>query len=236
MADVSGASAQLKQLFDRGGLVKIDGLLEPVHAAAAVAAGADLVGFIFAPARRQVTARTAQTCIAAAREAAAGRAMLAVGVFVDASASEIAEIVGEAGIDAVQLHGTEQPDFLENLAVPAFKALRPQMNSTAAQVTDEIESYRSAAVPPAGFLIDGYSDKASGGTGVRADWDLAAQVGAKYPIILAGGLDPGNVRSAIRHVRPLGVDVSSGVEIDGIKDVARITQFVLAARAAFAEK
>jgi phosphoribosylanthranilate isomerase len=84
-----------------------------------------------------------------------------------------------------------------------------------------------------GILVDGYAEESAGGTGVRADWRLAAEIGATFPIILAGGLDPDNVGAAIRQVRPLGVDVSSGVEIDGVKDASRIEAFIRAARTAF---
>jgi phosphoribosylanthranilate isomerase len=97
----------------------------------------------------------------------------------------------------------------------------------------EIGRYQSAPQPPLGILVDGFAEESAGGTGVRADWRLAAEVGALVPIILAGGLGPDNVGAAIRQVRPLGVDVSSGVEIDGVKDASRIEQFIRAARQAF---
>jgi phosphoribosylanthranilate isomerase len=85
------------------------------------------------------------------------------------------------------------------------------------------------------MLIDGYSDGAPGGTGARADWGRAKEIGAAFPFLLAGGLDPGNVGAAIREVRPLGVDVSSGVEIDGVKAAVRINEFIRTARKAFQE-
>jgi phosphoribosylanthranilate isomerase len=99
----------------------------------------------------------------------------------------------------------------------------------------EIDRYHSSLQPPLGILVDGYSEEFAGGTGARADWRLAAEIGATVPIILAGGLDPDNVGAAIRQVHPLGVDVSSGVEIDGVKDASRIEAFVRAARKAFQE-
>jgi len=116
---------QLSRIIGRGELVKVCGLREPEHAAAAVKAGADLIGFIFAPARRQVSAAVARSCVEAARAAAAGRTVIAVGVFVDASLEHVEAIVEEAGLDAVQLHGVEPPDSIGSLPVPAFKALRP---------------------------------------------------------------------------------------------------------------
>jgi phosphoribosylanthranilate isomerase len=97
----------------------------------------------------------------------------------------------------------------------------------------EIDSYRSSPEPPLGIVIDGYAEESAGGTGARADWRLAAEIASSHPIILAGGLDPDNVGVAIRQVRPLGVDVSSGVEIDGVKDAGRIEAFIRAARTAF---
>jgi len=227
---------QVQQFIDRGALVKICGLREPEHAFAAAAAGADLVGFIFAPARRQVTASAARSCIEAAREAAAGRTLLAVGVFIDAPLSEIEDIAAMAGLDAVQLHGAEPPDLIQHLPVPAIKALRPRPEATAGSVISEINRYVSAATPPVGILVDGYTEHALGGTGARADWAVAAEISAHSPMLLAGGLEPENVRAAIRRVRPQGVDVSSGVEIGGVKDPALITQFIRSARSAFGEE
>ena len=233
MAEIDPNHERLSRLFARGAIVKIDGLREPEHAAAA--AGADLIGFIFAPARRQVTAAVARSCIAAARAASPERPVLAVGVFVDASPSEMAHVALETGVDALQLHGAEPPESLRHLPVPALKALRPRPGTNAAQLMAEINRYHSSLQPPVGILVDGYSEEFAGGTGARADWRLAAEIGASVPIILAGGLDPDNVGAAIRQVHPLGVDVSSGVEIDGVKDASRIEAFIRAARKAFQE-
>jgi phosphoribosylanthranilate isomerase len=224
---------QLSHLFARGKVIKICGLREPEHAAAAAAAGADLIGFVFAPARRQVAAATARSCITAARGAAHGRTVFSVGVFVDAPPSEILQIVQEAGIDALQLHGDEPPDSLRHLPALALKALRPRPGTDAAGVVAEINRYQLSPTPPLGILVDGYSENVAGGTGTSADWRLAKEIGATFPIMLAGGLDPQNVGAAIRQVRPLGVDVSSGVEIDGAKSTARIEEFIRAAQQAF---
>ena len=223
-------------LLERGGFVKIDGLREPDHAAVAASAGADAIGFIFAPARRQVTPDVARRCIEAARQASPDRQIIAVGVFVDADTGEIDAVARETGLDLVQLHGDETPDVVGTLHVPAIKALRPRPGATGATVLAEIERFRSASVPPIAFLIDGFSERGAGGTGARADWNLVASIGRDAGVILAGGLDPENVAAAIGQVRPLGVDVSSGVEIAGVKDAGRITAFVQAARAAFRQQ
>lgn len=214
-------------------LVKIDGLREPEHAAAAAEAGADLIGFIFAPARRQVAPDTAAACIAAARHENPGRTVAAVGVFVNASADEIRRVVAASGVDFVQLHGDEPPGLLADIPVPVFKAFRPRAGGTAAAIQSDMERYSLAPNPPVVFVIDGFAPDASGGTGVRADWNLAAEIAAERTILLGGGLNPDNVGDAIRQVRPRGVDVSSGVEIAGVKDAARIEAFIRAARSAF---
>lgn len=215
------------------GLVKICGLQEPDHARAAVINGADLVGFIFAPSRRQVSPAQAAGCLQAARDAT-DRPFLATGVFVNATADTINRIATETGIDLVQLHGNEPPSLIEALSLPAIKALRPAPDTSPDTVRSTIEIYLQAPKPPIAFLIDGFHPTLPGGSGVRADWSLAAELIADAPIVLAGGLDPANVAEAILAVRPAGVDVSSGVESHGVKDPGKIAAFIRAAKAAFA--
>ncbi len=214
------------------GVVKVCGLREPVHAAAAAAAGADLLGFIFAPARRQITVAVARRCIAAARASAGDRRVVAVGVFVDAAPHEMNAAADVAGLDLLQLHGDEPPAVLGRLNRPIIKALRPRPGTPLAEVDTLADRYRAVANAPIAFLVDGFAVDAAGGAGYRADWDLARVLAGRGPMILAGGLDPGNVVGAIVGVRPLGVDVSSGVETDGAKDVAKIAAFVASARRA----
>lgn len=215
------------------GSVKIDGLREPGQARAAVLGGADLVGFIFAPGRRQVTAAQARACLDEARAAAGARRVLGVGVFVDASAAEMNEVAAAAGLDLLQLHGEEPPDLLGALDRPVLKAFRPPPGASAPEVAAAFGRYRSVANAPVGFLLDGYSARAAGGEGVRADWALGAELARTDPLVLAGGLDPDNVAAAIRSVRPVAVDVSSGVETDGVKDDAKMAAFIEAAKRAF---
>ena len=225
--------ARTFRVLQRGNLVKIDGLRQPEHAAAAAAAGADLIGFIFAPARRRVAPDTARDCVAVARAAARGREILAVGVFVDARPDEIRETCSAADLDLAQLHGAEATQYAADLGVPVIKALRPRPGTHSAEVIAEIDRFNSNLAPPVAFLIDGYSSQAAGGTGARADWALVAEIARARPVFLAGGLDVNNVAEAIRTVRPIGVDVSSGVETDGVKDERLIEAFICAARAGF---
>lgn len=216
------------------GWVKVCGLREPEHAVAAATAGAHLLGFIFAPGRRRVTPEQAAACIHAARETVGGRGVVAVGVFVDAPVAEVNATADAAGLDLIQLHGEEAPESLRALRYPAIKALRPAAGATFPAAAALVDGYRDAAAPPIAFHLEGYSPLAAGGVGVRADWGLAARLAVAYPVVLAGGLDRANVGEAIDAVRPIGVDVSSGVESGGGKDARLIHGFVAAAREGFA--
>jgi phosphoribosylanthranilate isomerase len=231
MESVDTARSRVARRLDQGGLVKICGLRQPEHAAAAVEAGADLIGFIFAQARRFIPPPHARACIEAARSVNAN--VVAVGVFVDATVAEIEAAVETAGVDMVQLHGAEPPELVQSLRKPAIKVFRPTPGAPAVEIAAEIARYSSSGQMRGWFLLDGYSADAAGGTGERADWRLAGQISREIPILLGGGLDPENVAAAIEEVQPAGVDVSSGVEVDGVKDVARMRAFVDRARAAF---
>lgn len=215
------------------GTVKICGVREPSQARAAAAAGADLVGFIFAPARRRVTPEAARLCIEEARAAAGRPGVMAVGVFVDVGAEEINRTVEVAGLDLVQLHGDEPPGLLGELSRPVVKAVRPEAGTPLSEVVELIERYRAVPNAPLTFLVDGYAAGIAGGEGVRADWGLAATLARSYPVVLAGGLTAESVGRAINEVRPIGVDVSSGVERAGEKVARLIGDFVAAAKTGF---
>ncbi len=223
--------------FHRGELVKICGLREPEHAATAAEAGADLLGFIFAQGRRRVTSEQAARCIEAARRVrraiGVDRDLLTVGVFVDAPAAEIVKTVDEAGLDLVQLHGSEMPGFADSLPVPTIKTFKPSPAAAFADTRDVVDTFFSSIRPPVALLIEGYHPAGAGGTGTLADWKAARMLAPRRPTLLAGGLTPDNVGEAIATVHPLGVDVSSGVERDGVKDPHLIAAFVATARHAF---
>ena len=220
----------------RPDIVKICGIRSVEHALVAVDAGAELIGMIFAPARRQVTIETARA-ISDAVHAAAPDVRL-VGVFVDSLAGEINEVARGAGLDLVQLNGDEPPTLLAELDLGAIKAVRPLPGESAPDLAARIRTYLNAEVPPVAVLIDGYDPKAHGGTGVRADWDVVRSVSDELGISvgLAGGLTPDNVSGAIQLVGPLLVDTSSGVETDGIKDAGLIRDFVREADAGFVDR
>lgn len=196
--------------------VKICGISDVGSALVAADAGADAIGLVFAPSRRRVT-------VEQAREIASVLPpfVTKVGLFVDEDRERIEEIVGACGLDAVQLHGREPPEFCAALRVPVLKAIRVK-DATSLQA---MSTYRVAA-----FLLDSYHPETAGGTGRSFDWTLAAQVSRSARVILSGGLTPENVQEALDQVRPFAVDVSSGVERDGRKDHAKIREFILRVR------
>lgn len=210
-------------------MVKICGLREVRSAAVAVEAGADALGFILAPSRRQIT----PAAIRAIREELSATFDILpamIGVVVNASAAEIAALVQESTVDMIQLSGDEEPDALRDIDVPVIRALRFPSGMPVDSVRREIDGWVSADVPAKHVIVEGHAEGSYGGTGTLGNWALAAEMAEEYPIWLAGGLDPTNVGSAIGQVRPAGVDVSSGIETDGMKDAAKIRAFVAAAQ------
>ncbi|GLX90511.1 N-(5'-phosphoribosyl)anthranilate isomerase [Pseudomonas weihenstephanensis] len=199
---------------------KICGITRIDDALAAVAAGADAIGFVFyAKSPRAVSVTQAQAIIAALPPF-----VTTVGLFVNASACELNETLDAVPLDLLQFHGDETPEQCEGFHRPYIKALRVKAGDDIAQAC---RVYQSAS----GILLDAYVEGVPGGTGEVFDWSLIPQ-GLSKPIILAGGLMPGNVAQAIAQVRPYAVDVSGGVEISkGIKDHDRIRAFMQVVRA-----
>lgn len=206
--------------------VKVCGITCVEDARLAADAGADAVGFVFAPSPRRVP-------IEAAAEAAGALPpwVSSVGVFVDEEPAAVADIVRRAGLTDVQLHGSESPDY-----VRALRSICPVRVIKAFRVGDagaiqQMAPYQGIC---SAFLLDAYVPGTAGGTGRTFDWGLA--VAAKElgtPLVLAGGLTPENVPEAVRRVRPFAVDTSSGVEAaPGRKDPRRVRAFIWAVQAA----
>ena len=194
--------------------VKICGLRRPAEARAAVEAGADMVAVVLCPARRRVSLSRAAEILGEAPAT-----VRKVGVFVNPRFEEVAAAIEIAGIEVAQLCGDEPPEFCDRLGIEAMKSFR---------VTDD-------GVMPDPFAyanpirhVD--APHVVGGAGIEWDWSRAAGLAAKVDVLLAGGLNPDNVKRAIEAVSPWGVDVSSGVESDGDKDIEKIHRFVEAAR------
>jgi phosphoribosylanthranilate isomerase len=205
--------------------VKVCGLRNPADVAAACAAGADAIGFVFAPSVRCVS--PAEATVAAA---AAPANVQRVAVFLHPTQAELDEVLAGFKPDIVQ---TDSADFAA-LHVPAGIALLPVVRAGGSreQAPSHNEaSFVGGSLLPTRCLVEGPRS----GTGQVADWAAAAAIAARTQVVLAGGLQVDNVAAAVQAVRPWGVDVSSGVEsAPGVKDAARIHQFVLAARQAHA--
>jgi phosphoribosylanthranilate isomerase len=203
-------------------VIKICGLRTVEHALAAATAGADLLGLVFAPSKRQVQPEQAAALIAELRRHPAGRRARVVGVFVNTPAQTLDMIAAHVGLDYVQLSGDEAPADLVGLRAPFIKALR-------LDGSPQEQRWLEAAINPP-LLVDAHVPGSFGGSGQFADWGRAALLAVQRSILLAGGLTPENVAHAIAQVHPWGVDVSSGVETNGVKDVGRIEAFIQAAR------
>jgi len=195
--------------------VKICGICDAAGAAAAVEAGADLIGLHFCSSQRRVTPEEAKAII----EALSLRPTI-VGVFIDQDADEVRQIAEFAGLDLLQLHGSESP---------GFEAGRPVMR---------VLKVRDGQVPdaegwPDPVMLDSWSADQRGGTGQVWDWELARPLLAARKVFIAGGLEPGNVGKVVSAYRPYGVDVSSGVESSvRVKDPDKVRAFVHAVRMA----
>ena len=205
------------------GIVKICGLTNPVDAAAAAAAGADLVGFVFfAGSRRALPAGAVEWVAALPRTPAK------VGVFRDQPSGFVEEVASRAGLARVQLHGAEPPEMCAALGGRA-RVIK------AVSVSGPLDWGQVRAWAEVAQILFDTASPTGGGTGRVFDWGWLAQRPADLAVWLAGGLTPANVTAAIAAVRPAGVDVASGVEAAvGRKDLASMRAFVAAARAAWA--
>lgn len=218
-------------------LVKICGVRTPEQALLAATAGADLIGLVFyAPSHRALTVEEASAITTALREL--GAPPLTVGLFVNESTTTIDEVARAARLDLVQLSGSEPSETLARLSWPLLRTVRISASEALAAVHTRLERDEAAAAhrppgplgQPVTFLLDAHIPGAYGGTGALADWEQAAQLASQFPLLLAGGLHPENVADAVEVVRPLGVDVSSGVETGRVKDGGKIRRFIEAVR------
>jgi len=202
--------------------IKICGITNAQDAEAAVTAGADALGFVFyAQSPRCIEPAVAKRIIAQLPPF-----VLAVGVFVNHARDTIRDVFDECGLAFAQLHGDETPIFCESLGRPVLRALRLRDRGSLLALAE----YKGR-MGVRGFVVDGFSTEAYGGTGQTVDWSLAREAAQAAPILLAGGLTPSNVQEAIRQVQPYGVDVSSGVEEGpGKKNHEKIRAFTQAVR------
>ena len=178
-----------------------------------------MLGFVFAPSKRYIEPQQA------AQIAGAVSGIAKVGVFVDEEAERVNQIAELCQLDFVQLHGREDRSYCSRMQRPVIKAFRISKECDDRQVND---------YPVKIALLDSYLPGQNGGTGVAFDWQQAQKTCSliKIPVLVAGGLTAANVAEAVAILKPAGVDVSGGVETEGVKDIRKITQFIQAARAA----
>jgi len=205
------------------GVVKICGLTRAEDACGAASAGADFLGFVFFPGSRRCLDLAATAWIATLPPGP-GR----VGVFRNQDAGFVEEVAARAGLRLVQLHGDEPPEVCAALGGRGRVV-------KAVSISGPVDWGRVRAWGEVAQVLFDTASPTGGGTGRSFDWRLVAARPARWPVWLAGGLDPHNVGAAIATVRPTGVDVASGVEAAvGRKDLAKMRAFVAAARAAWA--
>lgn len=201
--------------------IKICGIKTVGDALVAMETGADMIGFNFYPkSPRYIDVGQCRDIMSVMRRYGH---IKYVGVFVNASAEEVHATMDTCGLSFAQLHGDETVEFVESLQEKSFKVFRG--------VPDEVQLKDFARDDAPAFLVDAVVKGLYGGSGVTADWDGAAKLAKKYPLLLAGGLAPENVAEAVGRVKPWGVDVASGVEsAPGKKDAAKLSAFIKAVR------
>jgi len=216
--------------FSSSTRIKICGIGDKAHALAAVEAGADFIGLVFALSQRQVSPAKAREIASAVKKSS--DVTKVVGVFVNAPSSQVNELANFCALDWVQLSGDESWEYCREVVRPVIKAIRVDQQSP-----EELYAELSAgskllpAQDLSPFLTPGL--KANMAEQEKAfNWNLAQEVAKRFLVIIAGGLDPRNVARLIKRVAPWGVDVSSGVEMGGVKDIAKIKAFIEAVRKA----
>lgn len=191
------------------GITRVEDLLVAAHS------GANAVGLVFYEKSPRAVSLEAARSLAAAIPPF----ISVVGLFVNAEPDFVREVSAQAPLDLLQFHGEESAEYCVQFKLPYIKAIRVKRGVDLLQCAEQYYTAR-------GLLLDAHVDGVQGGTGTSFDWTLIPRE-LPLPVILSGGLDAGNVGSAIRQVRPYAVDVSSGVEaLKGIKDAAKIARFM----------
>ena len=199
---------------ESGTRLKICGITNKEDAIIVANLGADALGFVFAESKRKIIPEKAKEIIKILPPF-----ITTVGIFMDTPLTEVIEISEFTSIDAVQLHGNETPEYCEKIKRKIIKSILITASDTKESLLSKMENYSVSA-----FILD-----PGKGSGKTFEWDIAK--GIKKPLIIAGGLNPDNVKRVIRILHPYGVDVSSGVEKDyGKKDTEKVEKFIAEVR------
>jgi phosphoribosylanthranilate isomerase len=210
--------------------VKICGITRLQDLQAAVAAGADALGFVFA--RR--SPRVLEPAQAAALVAEVPAFVSRVGLFMDQEFEEVARVLDRVPLSLLQFHGSEDAAYCRQFGLPYMKAFGMAALAAAAQppaqsLAQSLAQAERAFSDAAALLLDSHGAGEAGGTGRRFDWALVPRL--SRPMVLAGGLTPDNVAAAVRQLRPWAVDVASGVEdAPGLKNAQKLQTFIREAK------
>jgi len=190
-------------------------------------AGADLIGVVFAPSPRLVTPEKVREIVAAVKS----DELPVAGVFVNTPAATVNATASYCKLDWVQLSGEETWDYCQQIEKPVIKAVHVPPEWGEVELLAHLEEgQRLLGDRSPVYLLDTFVEHKYGGTGRTFDWGAARQAAGKFPLIIAGGLHAGNVGQVVASLKPWGVDVSSGVETGGVKDVEKIKAFIKAVR------
>jgi phosphoribosylanthranilate isomerase len=212
--------------------IKVCGIMESSDALVAAQAGADFIGLVFVPERRRrLDEDKALRIVSHLRENVAEPPKI-VGLFADQPPGDVDRMVEHCGLDMVQLCGIESLDYCRQVGAPVIKVLHVSGSSA---LEDAVPSLAESmtALNEQGHLVtlDRLVEGLQGGTGQSFNWDIARALSERrFHFLLAGGLTPDNVGRGINAVAPWGVDVSSGVETNGMKDEAKIRAFIQTVR------
>jgi phosphoribosylanthranilate isomerase len=210
-------------------VIKICGLTSVEDTVGVAGLKPDIIGLVLAPSSRRITMEKAAAIVKAVKRLPSPPAV--AGVFVNETAALVNETAALCGLDMVQLSGDENWDYCRGLSLPFINVIHVRPGSTFAQINREVqEGYRSGQQQHFMCMLDCKNGDAYGGVGHSFDWEIAAAGCSCFPLIIAGGLSPANVRQLIRRAHPAGVDVSSGVESVGRKDIEKVRDFIRSVR------
>lgn len=211
--------------------IKVCGLSEVEHAVAAAEAGADFLGLVFATSRRQIVLEKAQQIVKAVKQLK--ERPMVVGVFVDSPAHTVNHIANRCGLDWIQLSGNETWQYCYEIEHPIIKVIHVTPQKKAKEIENDLETGQKVRLKQEYVcLLDTQSGTKQGGTGKTFDWEVARDISARFPVMIAGGLTPENVGQLLKKTKPWGVDVSSGIEVNGSKSIEKIRAFIKAVKSA----